>query len=103
MTKILLYCQENNDDEQMTQINAAAARALARSARKAENRKILNEQFAEKMLISLLLCDNDETKAAAAHALSVMAESSFCQDAIRNYGKNGINFSTFFKINTLKI
>ena len=53
----------------------------------AENRKILNEQYAEKMLISLLLSDYDETKAAAAHALSVMAESSFCQDAIRNYGE----------------
>jgi hypothetical protein len=53
---------------------------------KAENRKILNEQCAEKMLIYLLLSDNDETKSAAAHALSVMAESTFCQDAIRNYG-----------------
>ena len=37
------------------------------------------------MLIYLLLSDNDETKSAAAHALSVMAESTFCQDAIRNY------------------
>lgn len=38
------------------------------------------------MLIYLLLGDNDETKACAAHALSIMAESTFCQDAIRNYG-----------------
>ena len=38
------------------------------------------------MLIYLLLSDSDETKAAAAHALSVMAESNFSQDAIRNYG-----------------
>jgi hypothetical protein len=37
------------------------------------------------MLIYLLLSDSDETKAAAAHALSVMAESNFSQDAIRNY------------------
>ncbi len=71
----------------MSPVNAAAARALTRSARKAENRKILNEQFAEKMLIYLLLCDNDDTKIAAAHALSVMAESTFSQEAIRNYGK----------------
>ncbi len=87
LTKILAYCQELSDENAMSQVNAAAARALARSARKAENRKILNEQLAEKMLIYLLLCDNDETKAAAAHALSVMAESNFSQDAIRNYGR----------------
>lgn len=72
----------------MSAVNAAAARALTRSARKAENRKILNEQFAEKMLIYLLLSDNDETKIAAAHALSVMAESTYSQEAIRNYGSN---------------
>ena len=53
----------------------------------AENRKILNEQYAEKMLIYLLLCDHDETKTCAAQALSVMAESTYSQDAIRNYGK----------------
>ena len=39
------------------------------------------------MLIYLLLSDNDDTIAAAAHALSVMAESTFSQDAIRNNGK----------------
>lgn len=85
LTKILSYCQELSDDNALSPVNAAAARALARSARKAENRKILNEQLAEKMLIYLLMCDNDETKAAAAHALSVMAESNYSQDAIRNY------------------
>jgi hypothetical protein len=37
------------------------------------------------MLIFLLLSDNDETKAAASHAISVLAESTFSQDAIRNY------------------
>lgn len=44
------------------------------------------------MLIYLLLGDNDETKACAAHALSIMAESNFSQDAIRNYG-NENNFT----------
>lgn len=39
------------------------------------------------MLIYLLLCDNDETKASAAYALSIMAESVFSQEAIRNNGK----------------
>lgn len=39
-------------------------------------------------MVYLLLSDNDETKAAASHALSVMAESTFSQDAIRNYGKS---------------
>ena len=62
----------------------------------AENRKILSEQLAEKMLIFLLLSDNDETKSAAAHALSVMAESSYSQDAIRNYGLVSF-FKHFFK------
>ncbi len=87
LTKILAYCQDLSESTDLAfgQINAAAARALARSARKAENRKILSEQYAEKMLVFLLLSDNDETKAAAAHALSVMAESVFSQDAIRNY------------------
>lgn len=51
-----------------------------------ENRKILHEQNAEKTLIYLLLNDNDETRAEAAHALAVMAESNFCQEAIRNNG-----------------
>ena len=41
----------------------------------------------EKVLIYLLMSDNDETKAAAAQAISVMVESVFSQDAIRNYGK----------------
>jgi hypothetical protein len=44
------------------------------------------------MLIYLLLGDNDETKAAASHALAIMAESNFCQDAIRN---NGFSFYIF--------
>lgn len=39
------------------------------------------------MLIYLLLGDHDETKICAAHALSIMAESNFSQDAIRMYGK----------------
>lgn len=47
----------------------------------------MHEQHAEKMLIFLLLSDNDETKAAASHALAIMAESNYCQDAIRNYGQ----------------
>lgn len=51
-----------------------------------ENRKILHEQNAEKLLISLLLNDNDETKAASSYALAIMAESNFCQDSIRNFG-----------------
>jgi armadillo repeat-containing protein 3 len=88
LTKILAYCQDINDDIDMSQVNAAAAKALARSARKDENRKILSEQLAEKMLIYLLLSDSDETKASAAFALSVMAESRYSQDVIRNYGNN---------------
>ncbi|CAF0799893.1 unnamed protein product [Brachionus calyciflorus] len=85
LNKLLTFCQDSNEETEMSLVNAAAAKALARSARKPENRKILNEQYAEKILIYLLLSDNDETKACAAHALSVMAESTFCQDAIRNY------------------
>ncbi len=86
LIKILSYCQELSEDTQMSMINAAAAKVIARSARKAENRKILNEQFAEKMLIYLLLGDHDETKTCAAYALAMMSESNFSQDAIRNYG-----------------
>ncbi len=46
----------------------------------------MSEQFVEKVLIYLLLSDNDDTKAAAAQAISVMADSVLSQDAIRNYG-----------------
>jgi hypothetical protein len=34
LTKILAYCQEVSDMAQLPQINATAAKALARSARK---------------------------------------------------------------------
>ena len=37
LTKILAYCQELSDENQMPLVNAAAARALARSARKGRN------------------------------------------------------------------
>lgn len=34
LTKILTFCQESTEETEMTQVNAAAARTLARSAKK---------------------------------------------------------------------
>lgn len=52
----------------------------------AENRSILTEQQAERALIYLLLCDNDDVKISACQAISVMAESAVSRDAFRNFG-----------------
>ncbi|XP_074650808.1 armadillo repeat-containing protein 3-like [Tubulanus polymorphus] len=59
-----------------------AAKAIARAAKNAENRKILHEQEAEKMLILLLSHEAQEVQIAAAQAIAVMAESLTCRDSI---------------------
>uniref|UniRef100_A0A0B7A269 Armadillo repeat-containing domain-containing protein n=1 Tax=Arion vulgaris TaxID=1028688 RepID=A0A0B7A269_9EUPU len=63
-----------------------AARAIARSARTAENRKLLHEQEAEKMLIHLLSVDSADVQASAALALAVISENLTARDAIRQWG-----------------
>lgn len=66
-------------------VKMCAAKAIARSARSAENRKILHEQEAEKMLIHLLGHESAEVQAAAAQALGIMSENLLSKDSIREW------------------
>lgn len=54
----------------------------------AENRKILHEQEAEKMLIHLLSHESNDVQTAAAQALGVMSENLLSKDSIREWGKS---------------
>ncbi|OWF48938.1 armadillo repeat-containing protein 3-like isoform X3 [Mizuhopecten yessoensis] len=66
-------------------VKMSAAKAIARSARNSENRKILHEQEAEKMLIHLLAHESSEVQTAAAQALAVMSENLMSKDSIREW------------------
>ncbi|KAJ8298392.1 hypothetical protein KUTeg_024923 [Tegillarca granosa] len=64
-------------------VKMCAAKAICRSARNAENRKILHEQETEKMLIILLGHESADVQTAAAQALGVMSENLMSKDFIR--------------------
>ncbi|XP_060595382.1 armadillo repeat-containing protein 3-like isoform X3 [Ruditapes philippinarum] len=66
-------------------VKMCAAKAIARSARSAENRKILHEQETEKMLIHLLSHESAEVQSSAAQALAIMAENLTSRDSIREW------------------
>ncbi|XP_046553420.1 armadillo repeat-containing protein 3-like [Haliotis rubra] len=66
-------------------VKMSAARAIARSARNVENRKILHEQEAEKMLIHLLSHESVDVQSAAAQALAIMCENLSSRDSIREW------------------
>ncbi|XP_053398836.1 armadillo repeat-containing protein 3-like isoform X11 [Mercenaria mercenaria] len=66
-------------------VKMCAAKAIARSARSAENRKILHEQETEKMLIHLLSHESTEVQTSAAQALAIMAENLSSRDSIREW------------------
>ncbi|XP_052795764.1 armadillo repeat-containing protein 3-like isoform X3 [Mya arenaria] len=66
-------------------VKMCAAKAICRSARSSENRKILHEQESEKMLIHLLSHESFEVQAAAAQALAVMAENLASRDSVREW------------------
>ncbi|CAF0826069.1 unnamed protein product [Rotaria sordida] len=71
-------------DSVVPAVQAAAAKAIGRAARKPQNRKIFAEQDAERAMVFLLLGDNDEVRIAACQALAVMAESMLSRETIRN-------------------
>lgn len=54
----------------------------------AENRKLLHEQEAEKMLIQLLTFDSADVQSAAALAIAVISENLSARDAIKEWGKS---------------
>ncbi|XP_050417691.1 armadillo repeat-containing protein 3 [Patella vulgata] len=64
-------------------VKMSAAKAIARSARNSENRKILHEQEAEKMLIILLSHENVDVQSSAAQALAIMCENLSSRDSVR--------------------
>ncbi|KAL4230819.1 Armadillo repeat-containing protein 3 [Mactra antiquata] len=66
-------------------VKMCAAKAIGRSARNAENRKILHEQETEKMLIILLNHESPDVQTSAAQALAVMAENLTSRDSIREW------------------
>ncbi|KAL5011438.1 hypothetical protein ScPMuIL_009989 [Solemya velum] len=66
-------------------VKMCAAKAIARSARNGENRKILHEQETEKMLIHLLGHESPDVQSAAALAIGIMCENLTCKDAIREW------------------
>ncbi|KFV50738.1 Armadillo repeat-containing protein 3 [Tyto alba] len=68
-------------------IQKDAAKAITRAAYDSENRKILNEEEAEKCLINLLEIDNDGVKVAASQAISAMCENLASK---RAFGLQGI-------------
>ncbi|XP_054847461.1 armadillo repeat-containing protein 3 [Eublepharis macularius] len=59
----------------LTDFQKNAAKAIAKSAYDAENRKILHEEEVEKCLVTLLGTDNEGTKIAASQAISAMCEN----------------------------
>ncbi|CAF0918989.1 unnamed protein product [Rotaria sp. Silwood1] len=71
-------------DSVVPAVQAAAAKAIARAARKPQNRKIFAEQDAERAMVFLLLSENDEVRVASCQALAVMAESMLSRETIRN-------------------
>ncbi|CAL1539085.1 unnamed protein product [Lymnaea stagnalis] len=67
-------------------VKVCAAKAIARSARNGENRKLLHDQEAEKLLISLLSHDSTDVQASAALALGVISENLSSRDSIKEWG-----------------
>ncbi|KAK0062177.1 armadillo repeat-containing protein 3-like isoform X7 [Biomphalaria pfeifferi] len=67
-------------------VKVCAAKAIARSARSAENRKLLHELEAEKMLTTLLSHDSPEVQATAALAIGVICENVSSRDCIKEMG-----------------
>ncbi|XP_064636368.1 armadillo repeat-containing protein 3-like isoform X2 [Lineus longissimus] len=66
----------------LPEVKKHAAKAIARAARNAENRKLLHETETEKMLILLLGHEDHSVQAAAALALAVMAENMSSSESI---------------------
>ncbi|XP_008940810.1 PREDICTED: armadillo repeat-containing protein 3 [Merops nubicus] len=68
-------------------IQKNAAKAITKAAYDSENRKILNEEEAEKCLINLLEISNDGLKVTACQAISAMCENLASK---RAFGLHGI-------------
>ncbi|CAL8108967.1 unnamed protein product [Calicophoron daubneyi] len=63
-----------------------ACRAVMRTARNEETRKILHDADVERMLIALLSHEDEGVRAASAQTISVLAESTTCQNKVAELG-----------------
>ncbi|XP_072010274.1 armadillo repeat-containing protein 3 isoform X2 [Engystomops pustulosus] len=83
LKKILTFAETSP----LPDVQRNAAKAIAKSAHNAENRKFFHEQGAEKTLVDLLGSDNNGVKVAALQAISVMCANVVSKDV---FNKNGI-------------
>ncbi|XP_018419688.1 PREDICTED: armadillo repeat-containing protein 3 [Nanorana parkeri] len=83
LKKILTFAETSP----LADIQRNAAKAIAKSAHNAENRKFFHEQEAEKTLLNLLSTDNDGVKTASLQAISAMCASEASKDL---FGEHGI-------------
>lgn len=84
--------QSEDDDKKggepshtLPEVKRHACRAIARAAHIEDNRKLLHEQEAEKMMIALLAHEDHTVQVAAAQALGVMAERVSSREAISSW------------------
>ncbi|KAF8560496.1 hypothetical protein P879_03772 [Paragonimus westermani] len=78
--------EERPSSNTLPEAKIHACRAVMRTARREETRKILHDADAEQMLIALLSHEDEGVRSASAQAISAMAESSICQDRIAELG-----------------
>ncbi|XP_073532604.1 armadillo repeat-containing protein 3 isoform X2 [Phyllobates terribilis] len=83
LKKILTFAETSP----LPDVQRNAAKAIAKSANNAENRKFFHEQEAEKTLVELLGSDNNGVKVAALQAVSVLCANVASKDV---FSKNGI-------------
>ncbi|XP_075683674.1 armadillo repeat-containing protein 3 isoform X2 [Rhinoderma darwinii] len=83
LKKILTFAETSP----LPDLQRNAAKAIAKSAHNAENRKFFHEQEAEKTLVELLGSDNNGVKAATLQAISVLCANVASKDV---FSKNGI-------------
>ncbi|XP_057643453.1 armadillo repeat-containing protein 3 isoform X4 [Chionomys nivalis] len=81
--KKLLSFAENST---IPDIQKNAAKAITKAAYDPKNRKFFHEQEVEKCLVTLLGSDSEETKIAAAQAISAMSENSSSKDFFNTQG-----------------
>ena len=63
-----------------------------------ENRKILHEQEAEKMLITLLGHDDPQVQVACAQALAVMSDHILSKDSIGQWGEDTLQLKYEYSV-----
>ncbi|XP_072269570.1 armadillo repeat-containing protein 3 [Pyxicephalus adspersus] len=89
LKKILTFAESSP----LADIQRNAAKAIAKSAHNAENRKFFHEQEAEKTLLNLLATDNEGVKITSLQAISIMCTNAASKDV---FGIHGIPQIIYF-------